>query len=183
MNLANLTIRLATFADAQRVADLAARTFRQTYAGTLDAIELERHIERTFHERIQRDELTDPARRTLLLHEAGDSERDLADLGYAQLRRTPGQVPACLRAACPIELQRFYLEVGAIGRGLGRRLMDAVKAAAVEAEADVLWLCVWEHNPPAIAFYRKCGFEEVGETGFPFGSALLRDLVMRLALD
>jgi ribosomal protein S18 acetylase RimI-like enzyme len=44
--------------------------------------------------------------------------------------------------------------------------------------ADVAWLGVWEHNPRAIAFYRKWGFVEVGEHTFPVGDDPQRDLVL-----
>lgn len=174
MTLPNPTIRLATSADARRLSALAARTFRQTYAAKLDAAELELHIAQTFHERIQRDELCDPNRCTLLL--IGDA----CELGYAQLRSAAA--PGCTEGAAALELQRFYLEQQLIGRGMARPFMDAVKQAARERGSELLWLCVWEHNPRAIAFYEKCGFATVGEAGFPFGAATLRDLVMCCAL-
>jgi len=41
-----------------------------------------------------------------------------------------------------------------------------------------VWLGVWEHNPRAIAFYRKWGFEAVGEHVFVVGTDPQRDLVM-----
>lgn len=170
MTLANPTIRLATSADAPRVAALAARTFRETYAAELDRTELELHIARTFNEQIQRDELCDPRRLTLLLTDASD------ELGYAQLRSAPA--PGGLKSCAALELQRFYLAQHLIGRGAARPFMDAVKAAARERGAELLWLGVWERNPRAIAFYKKCGFALAGETRFPFGSAQLRDLVM-----
>jgi len=42
---------------------------------------------------------------------------------------------------------------------------------------------VWERNPRAIAFYRKCGFAEVGTHTFVFGTDRQRDLVLARALD
>jgi len=42
----------------------------------------------------------------------------------------------------------------------------------------VLWLGVWERNARAIAFYRKQGFEVVGEQEFMLGADRQRDLVM-----
>jgi ribosomal protein S18 acetylase RimI-like enzyme len=41
-----------------------------------------------------------------------------------------------------------------------------------------VWLGVWEHNPRAIAFYKKYGFISVGEHPFPLGGDLQRDIVM-----
>jgi ribosomal protein S18 acetylase RimI-like enzyme len=41
---------------------------------------------------------------------------------------------------------------------------------------------VWEHNPRAIAFYRKWGLEVVGEHVFMMGDDPQRDLLMRRVL-
>ena len=61
--------------------------------------------------------------------------------------------------------------------------MDAVRASARASGARVLWLGVWEHNPRAIAFYRKCGYIAVGSKTFDVGGDLQTDRVMRLPLD
>jgi ribosomal protein S18 acetylase RimI-like enzyme len=56
--------------------------------------------------------------------------------------------------------------------------MQRVLAAATDSDCDYVWLGVWEHNPRAIAFYRKFGFEVVGEHAFMLGQELQRDLIM-----
>ena len=56
-------------------------------------------------------------------------------------------------------------------------------ATAAAAGADCLWLGVWEHNPKAIAFYRKFGFEIVGEHTFMLGQERQRDLLMAAGID
>ena len=50
--------------------------------------------------------------------------------------------------------------------------------AARDKRADTLWLGVWERNPRAIAFYRKCGFEDAGTQTFVLGTDHQRDLVL-----
>ena len=48
------------------------------------------------------------------------------------------------------------------------------------AGCDVVWLDVWEHNPRAIAFYRKWGFEQVGTQTFQLGEDVQNDwLIVR----
>lgn len=61
--------------------------------------------------------------------------------------------------------------------------MAAVLAAAAEAKSTELWLGVWERNPRAIAFYRKFGFEVIGEHRFVLGRDPQRDLVMARRVD
>jgi ribosomal protein S18 acetylase RimI-like enzyme len=35
---------------------------------------------------------------------------------------------------------------------------------AVQHQHDALWLCVWEQNETAVAFYQKWGYKQVGTT-------------------
>lgn len=48
------------------------------------------------------------------------------------------------------------------GRGLGRRLMEAVEAQARQAGLHRLEMTVMTHNTRAVALYRKLGFEIEG---------------------
>jgi ribosomal protein S18 acetylase RimI-like enzyme len=68
------------------------------------------------------------------------------------------------------------------GQGIAQELMHACIRELEQRGADAVWLGVWEHNPRAIAFYKKSGFVEVGNQVFPLGGDLQRDIVMaRLA--
>ena len=60
--------------------------------------------------------------------------------------------------------------------------MARVVAEAVSAGATTLWLGVWEHNLRALAFYGKCGFVDVGEHVFLFGTESQTDRVMARSL-
>ena len=48
--------------------------------------------------------------------------------------------------------------------------------------AGAIWLGVWEHNPRAQAFYRKCGFTPVGSHIFMVGSDPQTDQIWQLRL-
>ena len=50
--------------------------------------------------------------------------------------------------------------------GVGRRLMDAAKAAAPAWPADALWLDAYDSAVGAGPFYRRCGFREVRRDTF-----------------
>jgi ribosomal protein S18 acetylase RimI-like enzyme len=41
-----------------------------------------------------------------------------------------------------------------------------------------LWLCAWQHNPRAIAFYRKHGFVQVGHTEVLVEDVVFHDFIM-----
>lgn len=165
-----MTIRRGTAADASTLAALARDTFFETFAPTNDAADMALHLERAYGVPQQTAELTDPAVITLLVEEAGQA------VAYAQLRT--GHVPDCVTGAQPIELWRFYVTSAWHGRGIAQALMERVVAEAHNAGAETLWLGVWEHNPRARAFYGKCGFADVGEHVFLFGTDPQTDRVM-----
>jgi GNAT superfamily N-acetyltransferase len=169
-----MTIRRGTAADAPTLAALARDTFFDTFASTNDAADMALHLERAYGVAQQAAELTDPAVVTLLVEEAGQA------VAYAQLRT--GHVPECVSGANAIELWRFYVTRDWHGRGIAQQLMERVVTEARQAGAETLWLGVWERNPRALAFYGKCGFVDVGEHVFLFGTDPQTDRVMARTL-
>lgn len=99
-------------------------------------------------------------------------------IGYAKL--TPPWLPDA--PADALQLSQIYVEGAWHGQGVARALMDWAIEQARAQGASALLLTVWEHNPRAIRFYHKLGFEHVGDYAFPVGDQLDRDLILRLAL-
>lgn len=169
------TIRSATPDDAEMLAELAERTFRDTFKGENTAADMDLHCERNFAAGIQRREILDPACLTLLAFV------DDALAGFAQVRWESAS--DCVAAHRPAELYRIYVSSDWHGRGVAQAIMDEVIAAAVKAGSDALWLGVWERNPKATAFYRKYGFDVVGDQVFKLGNDPQRDLIMAMNLE
>jgi ribosomal protein S18 acetylase RimI-like enzyme len=165
-----MTIRIGIAADAALLAALARDTFFDTFASANDESDMALHIERSYGVAQQMAELTDPSITTLLVEEGGQA------VAYAQVRT--GHVPECVPGAAPIELWRFYVQRGWHGRGIAQALMARVVAEAADRGAKTLWLGVWEDNHRARAFYGKCGFTDVGEHVFLFGTDPQTDRVM-----
>lgn len=164
------TIRVASIRDAAPLARLAERTFRDTFASSNTSENMELHCQSSYGEAIQASELKHPAMQTLVCEEGG------ALIGFAQLRW--GDAPPCVSSPLPGELLRLYVERAWHGKGVAQSLMQASLEALQRHGSDTAWLGVWEHNPRAIAFYRKFGFVEVGEHVFPVGTDPQRDVVM-----
>jgi ribosomal protein S18 acetylase RimI-like enzyme len=61
--------------------------------------------------------------------------------------------------------------------------MATTIAEAVKLGGDAIWLLVWNQNFRAIAFYRKCGFVEVGTTQYLFGDTIEVDPIMMLSIE
>jgi len=76
------------------------------------------------------------------------------------------------------ELKRLYVLSPWRG-GLGSRLMDAALEWLERDGPRRLWIGVWSGNLAAQRFYRRLGFEKVGEYAFEVGSIRDREFIMR----
>lgn len=166
-------IRRAVPADAEALAELAARTFRDTFEADNTPEDMAAHLARSYSPAAQLAEITSPDIVTLLAV-CGEPA------GFAQLRRGP--VPACVTSPRPVELWRLYVDRAWHGRGVAGRLMVTALGEAAATGASALWLGVWERNPRAIAFYRKSGFVDVGAHEFRLGADIQTDRVLVRAL-
>ena len=166
----SVVIRSGVIADAAALAELAARTFHETFAADNQPEDLALHMARSYGAPQQEQELREPTIATLLAEVNGQ----LA--GYAQLRE--GTAPACVTAGAPIELWRFYVDQQWHGRGIAQALMQAVEDAACARGARTLWLGVWERNARAMAFYQKTGFTDVGSHVFMLGTDPQTDRIL-----
>ena len=74
-----------------------------------------------------------------------------------------------------LELDDLFVDPDWMGRGIGRRLvLDVVDLARADGATriDV------EANPHALTFYRRVGFEGVGEVDTQFGTAIMMRLTV-----
>lgn len=168
-------VRTATVADAALLADLGARTFRDTFAAENTEADMAAYLAAAFGNDVQTREIADVASAFLIAQVDGETA------GYARLRR--GDTPACVLGARPVEIARFYADAPWIGAGIGAALMTACLAEAAALGCDVIWLDVWERNARAIAFYAKWGFSVVGEQEFILGEDVQHDLLMARAAE
>jgi ribosomal protein S18 acetylase RimI-like enzyme len=63
------------------------------------------------------------------------------------------------------------------GKGIGGRLMEASEEYARSLGKDEVWLGVMEQNVPALAWYKKLGFQFVHEAPFAMGTTLVNHLI------
>lgn len=166
----SITIRRGVVTDAADLAELAARTFRETFAADNRPEDMALHLETAYGRSQQHAELIDPGITTLLVEAGGHLT------AYAQLRTSV--TPECVNGESPVELWRFYVSREWHGRGVAQALMDSVETEARRLGGRTLWLGVWERNHRALAFYRKAGFVKVGSHVFMVGTDAQTDCIM-----
>ena len=169
-SMSEVSIRPASIADASRLAVFAERVFRETFGPDNRPDDMDAYVAESYGPEVQAGEIGDSRVGTLLVEAGGEL------VGFAQLRAAAA--PGCVTGPAPIELWRFYVDRAWQGSGLAGHLMRAVEHAATRRGGGTLWLAVWERNPRAMAFYRKCGFENVGEQAFVLGRDHQRDRVL-----
>jgi ribosomal protein S18 acetylase RimI-like enzyme len=172
----SVVIRPGVATDATALAELAARTFSETFAADNRPEDMALHTAQAYGTSQQQSELADPNIATLLVDVDGQL------VGYAQLRS--GVTPKCVTGEKPIELWRFYIARPWQGQGLAQALMRKVESDAYGRGGRTLWLGVWERNERAKAFYHKNGFTDVGSHVFMVGTDPQTDriLVRRLPI-
>lgn len=168
------SLRPALPADAPSLAVLAERTFRDAFGVRNSPGNMDLHCAKVFGTEIQQREIGDRGLVTTI------AEIDHRMVGYSQLRLLHSH--ASVVAERPAELNRIYVVAEWHGRGVAHDLMQHALDSAARAGCDCLWLGVWEHNPKAMAFYRKFGLEVVGTHAFMLGDDRQRDVVMAVKI-
>lgn len=169
-----IAIRTAGIDDAPVITELGARTFYETFAEQNTSENMKAYLAKSFGVEKQAMELADGTSIFLI------AEIDGAPAGYAMMIH--GSRSATVSGAHPMEIARIYALREWIGRGVGAALMRACLEESAKRGCDTIWLGVWEHNPRAIAFYRKWGFVEVGTQPFQLGDDPQTDVVMQRAV-
>ena len=77
-----------------------------------------------------------------------------------------------------IEIETLYLLPKYQSKGLGKRLLEYILQ-----RYKGVWLTCWEHNTRAIAFYRKNGFIESGESYFELEGERHRNLLFKYSAN
>ena len=173
--MTEITIRRAVPADAPVLADLGARTFSDTFAHLYDAADLAAFLRDAYAVEAMAADLADPTK-ALWLMEAGDQA-----VGYAQCG--PCELPHPEVTSSCRELKRFYLRKAFQNGGLGGRLFSETLDWMEDGEPRDLWIGVWSENRGAQRFYRRAGFEKVGEYGFNVGSTTDLEFILRRPAD
>ena len=163
-------IRAAVPADADDLAALAERSFREAWAAYNDPADMDEYCAANFRPQSVRNDFGRSSVRYLL----AEADGELA--GY--LRMEVSAPPPCVSARAPLEISRLYVLRPWQGRGMALALMRMALAEASLAGHDIAWLAVWQRAAQALAFYRKCGFDVAGTTTFRLGSDAQDDFVM-----
>lgn len=158
-----ITIRRVLMEDAPVLADIAAKTFYDTFTGTCSEADMERFLKDYFNLQQVEKELSN-----------SDDFYFFADIdgqpaGYCRIMEDYKNFDF-MKQWKALELKRLYVLSEFHGKGIAQKLMEFIIDFAKQHAYEVVWLGVWEHNLRAKKFYQKSGFEYSGHRhDFPIG--------------
>lgn len=166
----NWRVRQAGAADAAALSLVASATFLETFAGQLGGDDIVAHCAANNTREKFSAWANDPSGAVTI----AEVENGRAPVGYAVL--IAPDLPV-VPGAADIELKRIYTLSLMHGSGLGPALMDAAVEHAIRLGRTRILLGVYGRNLRAHAFYKRQGFEKIGERKFLVGDTFHDDLV------
>jgi GNAT superfamily N-acetyltransferase len=164
-----VTLRVATPADADILADLGTHTFTQTFGHLYPPKDLATFLV-THAAPAYAAYASDPLYRLWL------AEQDGAAIGYALAG--PCELPHDEVTPDCGELKRIYVDRSAQGAGAGSLLLKAA-LDWLQTPGRTLWIGVWSENYGAQRLYGRYGFEKVGTYDFPVGESRDHEFILR----
>ncbi len=168
-------IRKATKEDCEVIAELAKKTFSETYSEISTNAAMQEYVEKKISPVNIRKELDNPLS-CFYIGFINDEPVAFTRLRYNRaVKGLPGKKG--------IEIEQIYVLKEYQGVKVGREMMEKCRQVAIREKFDILWLQVWQHNHKAIQFYQKSGFV-VYETAIAvYGNGIEQDdFLMRLDL-
>lgn len=191
----NVTFARVRASEASRLSEFARDNFEKTYKPLCRAEDVDAYAVASLSPSALLGVLTNPAAWVFA------AVVDDAWVGYAHVQLS--SLPEGVRSAStntgasltsqgtspgttsvtPMELARFYVDRAFHGTDVSRKMLEIVLAHAELQGAPAMWLSVWKQNARAIAFYRKRGFQTIGEGNFLMGEDLQDDFIMERAVQ
>ncbi len=165
-----IEVRIALQKEASMIAEISRETFKETFTASNTASNMDKFLAEQFTREQIMSEVGAPGNIFLL------AEWDNLISGYAFLKEA---YYAGMDPITSLEISRIYVRSPFIRKGVGRALMESIIQRATTMGKTCLWLAVWEHNPLAIEFYTRFGFEKFAEKDFLLGDDLQHDWVMK----
>jgi ribosomal protein S18 acetylase RimI-like enzyme len=169
-----IEIRPAGLPEAQMIADIARKTFMETYGEMNTPENMEAYLNSQFSDEKLVEELEHPRTRFFLAYLNG------IPVAFTKLR--DDRKAKKLEEIKALEIQRIYVLQEYQGFSMGKAMVDMIKDVARKDGYQTIWLQVWQKNNKAIRFYQKAGFTVFETANFLLGNSCQQDFLMRYDL-
>lgn len=169
-----IDIKKITLSEIHQLQEIGRRTFAETFSQSNTEEDMAAYLDASFSTEKLTAELTD--------HNAQFYFACIGDELIGYLKLNFGESQTELKDDKALEIERIYVLKAFHGKKVGQILYDKAIEVAQQAQADYVWLGVWEENPRAISFYKKNGFVEFDKHIFILGDDEQTDIMMKLKL-
>lgn len=169
-----ISVRTCNPKDIDTLVSLGIKTFRDTFDEFNSPENMLLYINKNFTRKKIEEDMKEPG---IVFFLAFDGRNPA---GYAKIRAS--ERPVGLNSAA-LEIEKLYAHRKYHGKRVGHMLMQTCLAFAKKKGYQTLWLGVWEHNPRAISFYEKNGFQKFGQHTFILGKEEQTDWLMKKDLQ
>ena len=162
MKKSYIQIRIATQEDIRFIALLGRVTFTETFGHLFrDKQDLFTYCDATFSVRKIADSIQKPSNIYWI------ALKGQVAVGYAKLKLDSSSEFIPGEHTC--QLQKIYVLKAYLSLKIGFQMQNALLEKAKEKGFSKIWLSVLKRNERALAFYRKNGFQVVGQHNFQIG--------------
>lgn len=158
--------------------DQLQKISRQTFFETFSAMNTEENMKKYLEEELTVEKLA----AELNNKNAAFYFAKLDDKIIGYLKLNVGHAQTELKDEKALEIERIYVLKEFLGKNVGQLLYQKAIEVAKQADAEYVWLGVWEENQRAINFYKKNGFVEFDKHLFKLGNEEQTDIMMKLNL-
>lgn len=169
-----MEIKRVTQRQLTQLQAVSRATFADTFGAQNTAENLAEYLDEAYGDQQLTSELENPATTFWFALVAGQVA------GYLKLN--VGAAQSETRGDAALEVERIYILPAFKRQGIGTQLIQFAEQRARQQTKQKMWLGVWEHNPAAIAFYKRMGFEAVDDHVFKLGDDEQRDVIMEKQL-
>jgi len=169
-----IEIKVCTLEDVAILADVSRRTFSETFDCDNTPEDMKLYLEKNFNEAQMRKEMENPnSQFTIAFVDGVCAAYMKLNVGDAQTEKDyPNSV----------EVHRLYVLKQFKGQHVGSALIEHALEFGKQKNLEYAWLGVWEKNYPAIGFYKKFGFKNIGTHEFVLGTDHQTDIIMKCVL-
>lgn len=155
------TLRQCTIEDIATIQQIGRQTYFETFEPYNTEENMNDYLKKAFADTKIRQEFENPHSEFYV------AETDRVVAAYLKINQLDAQTEPM--DAEHLEIERIYVLQEFQKLGLGKLLYDKALERAKELGKSKIWLGVWENNDNALAFYKKIGFERIGQHSFFMG--------------
>ena len=170
----NISIVKASLNDLGQLQAISRQTFAETFSNSNSEENMAKYLAEELSLEKLAAELSNPNSAFYF------AMLDSTVIGYLKLNF--GQSQTELQDDKAVEIERIYVLKAYHSKSVGQLLYDKAIQVTRQANADYVWLGVWEENLRAINFYKKNGFVAFDKHIFRLGNDEQTDIMMKLQL-